>query len=96
MLQLKHFKYNHYFNLFYLCGLILSFNTGIHYNKFKFLNNNANANDNDNANDNANANDNMISNESSDMISNENSDIAKNKEILKKIKNVIIDIQNYI
>ncbi len=86
MLQLKHFKYNHYFNLFYLCGLILSFNTGIHYNKFKFLNNNAN--DNDNANDNANANDNMISNE--------NSDIAKNKEILKKIKNVIIDIQNYI
>ena len=78
MFQLKHFKYNHYFNLFYLCGLILSFNTGIHYNKFKFLNNN----DNDNANDN--------------MISNENSDIAKNKEILKKIKNVIIDIQNYI
>ena len=86
MFQLKHFKYNHYFNLFYLCGLILSFNTGIHYNKFKFLNNNANDN----------ANDNMISNESSDMISNENSDIAKNKEILKKIKNIIIDIQNYI
>jgi len=90
MLQLKHFKYNHYFNLFYLCGLILSFNTGIHYNKFKFLNNNAN--DNDNANDNANDNDNNNNN----MISNESSDITKKKEILKKIKKVIIDIQNYI
>ena len=90
MLQLKHFKYNHYFNLFYLCGLILSFNTGIHYNKFKFLNNNANDNANANANDNDNTNDN------DNMISNENSDITKNKEILKKIKNVIIDIQNYI
>tara|TARA_B110000259_G_scaffold186299_1_gene237178 strand:- start:80 stop:325 length:246 start_codon:yes stop_codon:yes gene_type:complete len=81
MLQLKHFKYNHYFNLFYLCGLILSFNTGIHYNKFKFLNNNAN----DNANDNDN-----------NMISNESSDITKKKEILKKIKKVMINIQNYI
>jgi len=75
MLQLKHFKYNHYFNFFYLCGLILSFNTGIHYNKFKFLNNNAN--DNDNANDNANDNDNNNNN----MISNESSDITKKKEI---------------
>ena len=81
MLQLKHFKYNNYFNLFYLCGLILSFNTGIHYNKFKFLNNNAN----DNANDNDN-----------NMISNESSDITKKKEILKKIKKVMINIQNYI